>query len=57
MPVPITVIIQSIASVAQVGAELALLLQRSQSGTPVTEDEWRVLRSRVSDAERDWEES
>ncbi len=53
--VDINVILQSVIQLARLSQEVAEVLERAQSGEEISEAEWVGLRTRLDDANEEWE--
>ena len=53
--VDINVILQSVIQLARFSQEVAEVLERAQSGEEISDAEWTGLRTRLDDANEEWE--
>ncbi len=53
--VDINVILQSVIQLARFSQEVADVLERAQSGEEISDAEWAGLRTRLDDANEEWE--
>ena len=53
--VDINVILQSIIQLSRLSQEVADVLERAQSGEEISDTEWAGLRTRLDDANEEWE--
>ncbi len=53
--VDINVILQSIIQLSRLSQEVADVLERAQSGDEISDAEWAALRTRLDDADEEWE--